>query len=79
MAYEKEVILNIRHHIEMYEQERIFSNNVPNDSGDTAVEFVDSHIHLGSRQRSLNVPSWERDLEEELGFHGFSDLLAQFL
>ena len=79
MAYEKEVILNIRHRIETYEQEKLFNSNIIDDPDGTMVTFKDSHIHLGSRQRSLKVPSYEQVLAGELGFHGFSDSLARFL
>ena len=79
MAYEKEVILSIRHRIEMYEQEQIFCDNITDGSDNTAATFEDSHIHLGSCQRSLNVLTYERVLERELQFHGFGDSLAGFL
>jgi len=80
MEYEKEVVLSIRHRIEMYEQQRFFDDNVA-DRDDTPLEatFEHSHVQLGSRQRSLKVPSYETALEETLGFHGFSDSLARFL
>ena len=79
MVYEKEVVLNIRHRVEMHEQERLFCDNAPGDSGGTPTSFGDSHIHLGSRQRSIKVPSYEEDLEAELGFYGFGDSLAKFI
>ena len=53
--------------------------NAPGDSGGTPTLFADSHIHLGSRQRSIKVPSYEEDLEAELGFYGFGDSLAKFI
>jgi hypothetical protein len=79
MVYEKEVVLNIRHCFEVYEQEQMFDDNVPDDSMDTGARFEDSHIHLGSRQRGLKILSYERVLEVELGFKEFGDSLAQFL
>ena len=55
MVYEKEVVLNIRHRIEIYEQERHFGDNALNDTaGDTTTAFKDSHIHLGSCQHCEN-------------------------
>jgi len=54
MVYEKEVILNIHHRIEMYEQEQLFNNNIPEDSNDMpAATFNSSHVHLGSCQHGL--------------------------
>ena len=79
MVCEKEVVLNIRHRIEIHEQERLFRDNAPSDSGGTPASFEYSHIHLGSRQRALKVLSYEQDLETELGFCGFSDSLARFI
>ena len=79
MVYEKEVILNIHHRIEIYEQERHFGDNALDDTaGNTTTAFKDSHIYLGSRQRSLKVLSYEEDLEAGLGFRGFGDSLAEF-
>jgi len=80
MEYEKEVVLNICHRVEMHEQQQQFDDNVV-DKGYDLLEgmFDHSHIHLGSRQRGLKVPSYETDLEETLGFYGFSDSLAAFL
>jgi hypothetical protein len=79
MVYEKEVVLNIRHRIEIYEQERMFNDNIPDNSIETGATFEESHIHLGSCQRGLKIPSYAQVLEAELGFNGFSDSLAQFL
>ena len=79
MVYEKEVVLNIHHHIEMCEQEQTFNQGVPADSGDTAAAFRGSHVHLGSRQRGIKVSSYGQVLEGELGFHEFSDSLARFI
>jgi hypothetical protein len=79
MVYEKEVVLDVRHRIEIYKQRQIFDDNVPDDSIDTRANFEGSHIHLGSRQRGLKIPSYEQVLEGELGFHEFGDSLAQFL
>ena len=78
MVYEKEVILNIRHRIEVDEQEQLFNDNIPKDSDDTAEMFKNSHIHFGSCQRCLRVPSYEQVLERELEFYGFGDSLAEF-
>ena len=79
MAYEKEVVLNIRLRIKMCEQEQIFNDNVSNHWDDTAATFRGSHVHLGSRQRGIKVSSYEQALEEELGFHEFGDSLARFI
>ena len=80
MVYEKEVVLNIRHRIEMCEQQEMFDDNVA-DKEFTPLEatFAYSHVHLGSRQRGLKIPSYAEDLQEMLDFHGFSDSLAEFL
>lgn len=78
MEYEKEVVLSIRHRIEMYEQEQHFNSNAPDDDY-TEVAFEDSHVRLGSRQRGLKLPSYDQDLKEMIGFDGFSDSLARFL
>ena len=79
MAYEKEVVLSIRHHIEVYEQEQAFNTNIPDNSNDMVARFDGSHIHLGSRQRGLRVPSYGQVLEAELGFREFGDSLARFI
>lgn len=78
MAYEKEVVLSIRHRIEMYEQERDFNNNAP-DKDYKEVAFEVSRVRLGSRQRGLKLSSYEQDLKELIGFDGFGDSLAGFL
>ena len=78
MEYEKEVVLSIRHRIEMHEQERHFNSNAP-DEDYTEVVFEGSHVRLGSRQRGLKLPSYEQDLKETIGLRGFSDSLARFL
>jgi hypothetical protein len=78
MEYEKEVVLSIRHRIEMYEQERDFNSNAP-DEDYKEVTFEDSHARLGSRQRGLKLPSYEQELKEVIGLQGFSDGLARFL
>ena len=79
MAYEKEVVLSIRHRIEAYEQEQAFNTNIPDNSNDMVARFDGSHIHLGSRQRGLKVPSYGQVLEAELGLHDFGDSLARFI
>ena len=76
MQYEKEVVLNIRHRIEMYEQEQLFNNNATDE--DYVETFEHSNIQFGSRQRGLKLKSYEEDMEEELGFHEFGDSLARF-
>ena len=80
MVYEKEVVLNIRHCIEMCKQQEMFDDNVA-DKEFTPLEatFEYSHVCLGSRQRGLKIPSYAEDLRETLDFHGFSDSLAEFL
>ena len=78
MEYEKEVVLSIRHRIEMYEEERHFNSNTPDeDYKEAALE--DPHVRLGSRQRGLRLSSYEQDLKETIGFRGFGDSLARFL
>src|SRR5882757_827023 len=79
MEYEKEVVLNIRHRIEIYEQEQQFNNNATDVPDPMDITLEHSHIHLGSRQRSLKLRSYEIDLEEMIGFCGFGDSLAGFL
>ena len=79
MAYEKEVVLNIRHRIKMCEQEQTFNQNIPDTSNDTAAAFRGSHVHLGSRQRGIKVLSYGQVLEGGLGFHEFGDSLARFI
>ena len=80
MVYEKEVVLNIRHRIELCEQQRLFDDNVV-DEDYTPLEatFASSRIQLGSRQRGLKIPSYEKVLEEMLGFRNFGNSLAGFL
>lgn len=80
MEYEKEVVLNIRHRIEMYNQWEEFNENIADEEYDHMEATFDySHVHLGSRQRGLKLSSYETVLEETLGFHGFGDALAEFL
>jgi hypothetical protein len=81
MEYEKEVILSIRHRIEVCEQWWLFDNNTSNQDYPLSEEkmFEDSHVHLGSRQRGLKLLSYEKVLEEMLGFQQFGDSLAEFL
>ena len=78
MQYEKEVVLSIRHRIEIWEQEQLFNTNAADaDYVETITERP--RICLGSRQRGLKVSSYEQVLDEEIGFHGFGDFLASFL
>jgi len=79
MAFEREIVLNIRHRIEMHEQQRLFDENAEEDDIPSETEFGTSHIHLGSRQRSVKIPTYEKVLEEELGFSNLGDSLARFL
>ena len=79
MQYEKEVVLSIRHRIEIRKQERFFQLDVAEAEGHTDAAFKNSHIHLGSRQRAIQLTSYEQDLEEQIGFHGFGDCLARFV
>ena len=80
MEYEREVVLNIHHRIDMYEQEQLFNNSICEDSNRIATTFNqdESHVHLGSRQRGLGVPAYGQVLEEELGLRDFGDSLARF-
>ena len=80
MVYKKEVVLNIRHRIEMCEQQEMFDDNVA-DKEFTPLEatFEYSHVHLGSRQHSLKIPLYAEDLQETLDFHRFGDSLAESL
>lgn len=80
MVYEKEVVLNIRHRLEMREQQQLFDDNaVDRDYAPLEAAFEYSHVNLGSRQRGLKLLSYEEVLEETLGFHDFGDSLAGFL
>jgi len=79
MAFEREVVLNIRHRIEMFEQQQLFDENFNENDVPPEMEFSNSHIHLGSRQRGLKLPTYEKVLEEELGFPNLGDSLAKFL
>ena len=80
MKYEKEVVLNIRHRIEMSEQQQQFDDNVADNEYDVPEAIFNySHIHLGSRQRGLKLSSYETLLEETLGFRHSGDSLAEFL
>jgi len=81
MEYEKEVVLSIRHRIETYEQQRLFDDNIIDEDYTPGLDamFENSHVHLGSRQRSLKLLSYEKVLEESQGFDGLSDSLAKFL
>ena len=81
MEYEKEVVLNICHCIEMHEQQKIFdSNNADEDQTPLDLTtFKNSHVHLGSRQRSLRLLLYEKSLEETIEFYGLSDSLTEFL
>ena len=79
MALEREIILNIRHRLEMREQQQLFDENVDEADIPSEAEFGYSHISLGSRQRSLRLPTYGKVLDEELGFSGFGDSLAEFL
>ena len=79
MAFEREVILNIRHWLEMYEQQRLFEENADEEDIPSVAEFSHSHVHLGSRQHSLKLPTYEGILKEELGLPDFGDSLTKFL
>ena len=79
MAFEREVVLNIHHRIEMREQQQLFNDNADEADAPLEAEFSYSHIHLGSRQRSLKLPTYEKIVEEVIGFSGFGDSLAKFL
>ena len=80
MEYEKEVVLNIRHRVEMHEQQQEFDDNVTDKEYNIPEEIFNySHVHLSSRQRGLKLLSYEISLEETLGFRKFGDSLAEFL
>jgi len=79
MAFEREVVLNIRHWLEMHEQQQLFDENTDEANAPSMAQFSFSHIHLGSRQRSLKLPTYEKVVEEALGFSNFGDSLAKFL
>jgi hypothetical protein len=79
MAFEREVAVNIRHRLEMHEQQRLFDENANEVDIPSEAEFSYSHIHLGSRQRSLKLPTYAKVIEEAIGFSDFGDSLAKFL
>ena len=79
MAFEREVVLNIHHHIEIYEQQQLFDENVDEADIPSEVEFNHSHIRLGLCQWSLKLHTYEKVLEEELKFQNFGDSLTEFL
>ena len=79
MAFEREVVLNIRHRLEMQEQQQLFDENTDEADVPLEAEFNYSHVHLGSRQHSIRLRTYEKSLEETLGFSGFGDSLAKFL
>ena len=79
MAFKREVVLNIRHRLEMQEQQQLFDENVNEVNVPSEAEFSYSHVHLGSRQRSVGLWTYEKILEETLGFSDFGDTLAKFL
>ena len=80
MEYEKEVVLSIRHCVEMYEQQRLFDDNIADeDYIPLEATLANSHVCLGSRQRGVKLLSYEQILRETLEFPDFGDSLARFL
>ena len=79
MAFEREVILNIHHRLGMYEQQQLFKETTDEEDIPSVAEFGHSYVHLGSRQHSLKLPTYEETLKEELGLPDFGDSLMKFL
>lgn len=79
MVYEKDVVIDIRHRLETYEQQQLFSDNVEEEDVPSTDGLQYSHAYLGSRQRSLKIRTYEGILKERLGFVEFGDALAKFL
>ena len=79
MAFEREVVFDIRHRLEMCNQQRLFDENADEDDIPSEAEFGYSHVHLGSRRRSLKLPTYEKVLKEEPGLSDFGDVLSRFL
>jgi hypothetical protein len=79
MAFEREVVLNIRHRLETQEQRWLFDENAHESDVPSEAEFNHSHVHLGSRQRAVELHTYEKFLDKTLGFSDFGDSLAKFL
>ena len=76
MAFEREVIMNIRHRVDVYDEQQLFSTG---SSLDANTPVTRSHIRLGSLDGIIHLCSYAKKLCEDLDLQNLQNRLSTFL
>ena len=76
MAFEREVIRNIRHRVDTYDEQCLFENESSGPSTNAVISR--SHVRLGSLDNMIHLSSYAKKLSRDIGLRDLRNLLAMF-
>lgn len=76
MAFEREVIMNIRYRVNAYDEQSLFNEN-PGPDTNTVAHC--SHVRLGSLNKIIHLSSFAKKLSKDIELQDLRTLLAKFL
>jgi len=76
MAFEQEVIVNIHHRVDAYDEQCLFENESSGPSADAPVSR--SHVRLGSLDNTIHLGSYAKRLSQDIRLQDLKNLLATF-
>lgn len=77
MAFEREVITNIRYRVDAYDEQCLFDE--ARASPNTNESIVRSHIRLGSLDKAIHLGSYSKKLVSDIHLQDLQALLTTFL
>lgn len=77
MAFEREVIMNIRYRVDAHDEQCLFENGGPHLSTDPSA--IHSHTRLGSLDGIMHVSSYAKKIRKDIHLQDLQKLLATFL
>ena len=77
MAFEREVIMDVRSRVDAYDEQHLFGKTDPYLNADTAV--VHSHVRLGSLDKVMHLRTLAETLSADIHLENLQQLLATFL
>jgi len=77
MAFEREVIMNIRYRVDAYDEQCLFDDESSGLNADESV--VRSHVQLGSLEKIIHLGSYAKKLGNDICLQDLQKLLTTFL
>ena len=78
MAFEREVIMNIRYRVDAYDEQCLFDDDA-NLSLNANTPVTHSHVRLGSLDNTIHLSSYAKKLSIDIRLQGLQALLVTFL